>query len=55
MGRTESVATRLAELDGFMVRVCSRDRQNFVVTQDFRRDRMNFYVRDGFVREAEIG
>lgn len=54
-GRTETVATRKAQLDGYTVRVCQRDRQSFAVTRDMKRDRVNFYIRDGFVRGAEIG
>lgn len=55
LGRTEAVAKRLAEIDGFTVRVIMRDHAHFIVTRDFRIDRINFVVRDGFVREADIG
>lgn len=54
-GRTEAVATRLAQLDGLTVFVAQRDEEWFLRTADLRTDRVNFYVRDGFVREAEMG
>lgn len=57
-GRTEAVATRKAQLDGYVVRVSQRDRENYVEAGGMRRcrrDRVNFYIRDGFVRGAEIG
>ena len=54
-GRTEKIATHLAQRDGLEVRVTQRDGHALLVTRDFRLDRVNFIVDDGFVRGAEIG
>jgi hypothetical protein len=55
VGRTERVATRLAQLAGYVVFIDSRDGNHFVRTRDFRTDRINFAITDGVVRWAEVG
>lgn len=54
-GRSERIATRKAELAGYVIRVVDRDGHHFAVTRDFRKDRINFSIRDGVVRWAEVG
>ncbi len=55
VGLSESSATRLAQRNGFRVRVVARDGRNFPVTRDFRRDRVNLSIVRGRVIRATIG
>ncbi|WPH57680.1 hypothetical protein [Mycobacterium phage WXIN] len=56
VGMVEDKAIVEAYNEGFnVVRVLSRDGENFLVTRDLRADRVNFRIENDVVIEASIG
>lgn len=55
VGLTETEATKLAEENGWQVRVAARDGETFPLTMDYREDRVNLTIVDAVVTEVLIG
>jgi hypothetical protein len=55
VGLTEEEATKLAESNGWAVRVVSRDGESFPITMDYRTDRVNLTVENGVVTAVSVG
>jgi len=55
VGLTETEATKLAEENGWQVRIAARDGETFPLTMDYREDRVNLTIVDAVVTEVLIG
>ena len=55
LGLSEQDAVERLEAAGAIVRVLSRDEQEFGGTQDLRSDRVNLRIEEGLVSEASVG
>jgi hypothetical protein len=55
VGLGEAEATKVAESNGWTVRVVARDGESFAVTDDYRLDRVNLTIEDGAVSAATVG
>ena len=55
IGKTEELATKLANSSGYALRVTREDKERFIVTMDHRFDRINVELDNGLVTIANIG
>jgi hypothetical protein len=55
VGLTEEEATKVAESKGWMIRVSSRDGEDFQMTMDYVTNRVNLAIVDGKVTGVSVG
>lgn len=48
-------ASRLAEVNGYSIRVVRQDGREIEVATDFRMTRINVHLRNGIVTRADVG
>ena len=55
VGLTEDEATKVAESNGWIVRISSRDGEEFQLTMDYLANRVNLAIADGKVTGVSVG
>jgi hypothetical protein len=55
IGKTEKEAKDIANENGFLVRISSKDGEYYVLTRDYKLDRINLTLKNLIVTSATIG